>query len=132
MAQYENFFVREVREKNISDELDILNWYRNLYYQEDPCTERGIMMRAINDYFVKHKEILTGDVVPKSEVERLTKLLDDRCDRCIERERATAAKEIFAEIEALMLDGEIGGKYPAKVINPDKFAELKKKYTEGV
>ena len=41
-----------------------------------------------------------------------------------------AAREIFAEIEKLMLDGAIGGKYPAKVINPDKYAELKKKYVE--
>lgn len=39
--------------------------------------------------------------------------------------------EIFAEIERLMLDGAIGGKYAVKVINPDKFAELKKKYTEA-
>lgn len=37
--------------------------------------------------------------------------------------------EIFAEIENLMLDGEIGGRYPAKVISPAKYAELKKKYT---
>ena len=45
--------------------------------------------------------------------------------------RAEVAREIFEEIERLMLDGAIGGKYPAKVINPDKYAELKKKYTEG-
>jgi hypothetical protein len=44
--------------------------------------------------------------------------------------KAEVAREIFTEIERLMLDGEIGGKYPAKVINPDKYAELKKKYTE--
>lgn len=41
------------------------------------------------------------------------------------------AAKIFAEIEGLMLDGAIGGKYPAKVINPEKYAELKKKYTEA-
>lgn len=51
---------------------------------------------------------LHADVAPKSEV----------------------ASEIFAEIEKMLLDGEIGGKYPIKVINPDKYAELKKKYTE--
>ena len=43
--------------------------------------------------------------------------------------RSEVAK-IFAEIESLMLDGEIGGKYPAKVISPDRYSELKKKYTE--
>ncbi len=43
------------------------------------------------------------------------------------------ASEIFAEIEKLMLDGKIGDKYSAKVINPDKYTELKNKYTkEGV
>jgi hypothetical protein len=46
--------------------------------------------------------------------------------------RTEIAREIFAEIERLMLDGAIGGKYPAKVINSDKFAELRKKYeSEG-
>ena len=44
------------------------------------------------------------------------------------RKASKVAREIFEEIERLMLDGEIGGKYPAKVINPDKYAELKKKY----
>ena len=47
------------------------------------------------------------------------------------RKSTDVAREIFEEIESLMFDGAIGGKYPAKVINPDKFAELKKKYTEG-
>lgn len=58
------------------------------------------------------------------------------CGRRILEEATTAdvapmaevAREIFEEIERLMLDGVIGGKYPAKVINPEKFAELKKKY----
>lgn len=38
------------------------------------------------------------------------------------------AREIFEKIDRLMLDGAIGGKYPAKVINPEKYAELKKEY----
>ena len=47
--------------------------------------------------------------------------------------KTEVAREIFAEIEKLMLDGKIGNKYKAKVINPDKYAELKNKYTkEGV
>jgi hypothetical protein len=45
--------------------------------------------------------------------------------------KAADVREIFEEIENLMLDGAIGGKYPVKVINPDKYTELKKKYTEG-
>ena len=48
------------------------------------------------------------------------------------RKSTDVAREIFAELEGLMLDGVIGGKYPAKVINTDKFAELRKKYeSEG-
>ena len=37
--------------------MDILNWYRNLYYQAEPDTEHGIMARAINDMFMKAKEL---------------------------------------------------------------------------
>ena len=100
----------------------------------------------------------TADVVPKSEVDRLqaeVKVLTENsitskypccvsCSRGLiltksleEYDKLLAdianevAREIFEEIEKVMLDGAIGGKYPAKVINPDKYAELKKKYTEG-
>ena len=54
------------------------------------------------------KQIPAEDVAPRSEV----------------------AREIFEGLERLMLDGAIGGKYPAKVINPDKYAEFKKKYVK--
>ena len=37
--------------------MNILNWYRNLYYKEEPNTEHGIMARAINDMFMKAKEL---------------------------------------------------------------------------
>lgn len=37
--------------------MNILNWYRNLYYQAEPDTERGIMARAINETFMKLKEL---------------------------------------------------------------------------
>ena len=46
------------------------------------------------------------------------------------RQASDVAREIFEEIERLMLDGVIGDKYPAKVIYPEKYAELKKKYTK--
>ena len=35
-------------------------------------------------------------------------------------------KEVFSEIEKIMFDGEIGGKYATKVIAPGKYAELKR------
>lgn len=54
----ENLFVKEVKEHNMTDPLDILNWYRNLYHTEDNHTEQGIMAWAINDLFVKYKKEL--------------------------------------------------------------------------
>ena len=52
----ENYFVEEIHKNNMTDPLEILNWYRNLYYKEDVNTERGIMAMAINDMFMKMKE----------------------------------------------------------------------------
>lgn len=46
----------------------------------------------------------------------------------VHKAKQDVAREIFEEIERCMLDGEIAGKYPAKVMHPDKYAELKKKY----
>lgn len=99
----------------------------------------------------------TADVVPKIEVE-IWKETTEKCEEAYEAWHRTAelnaqriieletekdaliknysecmkdyARGIFEEIEKIMLDGAIGGKYPAKVINPDKYAELKKKHTE--
>lgn len=48
----DNTFVKEVREKNITNPFEILNWYRNLYHTEGNHTERGIVAWAINDLFV--------------------------------------------------------------------------------
>lgn len=53
-----NTFEKEVIERNIQDSLEILNWYRNLYYKEGNHTEQGIMAQAINDLFVKYKKEL--------------------------------------------------------------------------
>ena len=53
---YENDFVEEVIEDNITDPFEILNWYRNLYYKEPSNTERGIMANAINDLFMSLRD----------------------------------------------------------------------------
>ena len=39
--------------------IDILNWYRNLYHKEEPNTERGIMTTVINNILteLKYKDI---------------------------------------------------------------------------
>ena len=59
MCNYEDkYFVEEVKKHNMTDPLEILNWYRNLNYKEGNHTERGIMAIAINDLFVKYKKEL--------------------------------------------------------------------------
>jgi hypothetical protein len=51
----EKYFVEEISLHNMKDPLEILNWYRNLYYKEASNTERGIVANAINDLIVKYK-----------------------------------------------------------------------------
>lgn len=53
---YDSDFTEEVIEDNITDPLEILNWYRNLYYKEPSNTERGIMANAISDLFMKYRK----------------------------------------------------------------------------
>lgn len=53
--EYENSFVEEVKRYNMTDPLEILNWYRNLYYKEGADTERGLMARVINNLFMDYQ-----------------------------------------------------------------------------
>lgn len=62
----------------------------------------------------------TADVVPKSEVERLQKALDEYEETSgLKQAKAEVAMEIFEEIEKTVF------------ADMDFFKELKKKYTEG-
>ena len=54
----DRYFVEEVKRKNMTDPLEILNWYRNLYFRESDDTERHIIAWAINDLFNKYKKEL--------------------------------------------------------------------------
>ena len=98
--EYENTFVREVKEHNMTDPFEILNWYRNLYHTEDNHTEHGIMAYAINDAFMAYK-----NVVPNSEVESLQVELDamrgaaNSYKMHYESAKAEVAKEIFQKIK---------------------------------
>lgn len=56
--KYDSDFTEEVIEDHMEDPLEILNWYRNLYYKEPSNTERGIMANAINDLFMKYRKVL--------------------------------------------------------------------------
>lgn len=49
MDDLEKWFVENIKD-NMSC-IDILNWYRNLYYKESPNTERYIMAWAIDKLF---------------------------------------------------------------------------------
>lgn len=52
-----NNFVEEVEKHHMTNPFEILNWYRNLYYQEDCHSEQRIMAEAINNLFMKYKDV---------------------------------------------------------------------------
>ena len=53
----EEWFINGCKElKNENNNIDVLNWYRNLYYKEDKNTERGKIAYAINGLFMELKE----------------------------------------------------------------------------
>lgn len=54
MDNREKYFVEKC--KNIKGYMNILNFYRNLYYQDEPNTEHGIMARTINELFMEAKQ----------------------------------------------------------------------------
>lgn len=56
-----NYFVKAVEGCNMTTPLEILNWYRNLYYKEEVQTEHRIMAEAINDLFMEYKDVFCGD-----------------------------------------------------------------------
>lgn len=56
---------------NDMSEIEILNYYRNLYYTEPQVTERGIVANAINDMF----DLINRQ---KAEIERLKE-----CPKCV-------------------------------------------------
>lgn len=63
--------------------IEILNYYRNLYYAEPQVTERGIVANAIND-------VLNTICSQKAEVERLKKRISDKKHTLLEQQTYTA------------------------------------------
>lgn len=51
-----NYFVEEVENNNMPP-IEILNWYRNFYHTENNNTEQGIMVNAINDIFMRLRDM---------------------------------------------------------------------------
>lgn len=56
-----NCFVEEVEKYHMENPLEILNWYRNLYYQEEYPSEQRIMAEAINDLFMRYKDVFRDE-----------------------------------------------------------------------
>ena len=52
-----NYFVEEIQKNQITDPIEILNWYRNLYYTEGLNTEQGIVANAINELLKRIKGV---------------------------------------------------------------------------
>ena len=55
MDNREKYFVEEC--EKIKGCMNILNWYRNLYYKEEISSEHGIMANAINEMFMRAKSV---------------------------------------------------------------------------
>lgn len=51
-----SYFVEEVKNNNMPP-IHILNWYRNFYHTENNNTEQGIMVNAIDDIFMRLKDM---------------------------------------------------------------------------
>ena len=63
--------------------VEILNYYRNLYYADPQVTERGIMANAINDYFKqtanKSGWISVAERLPEDDLPKDTERRTIRC-----------------------------------------------------
>ena len=53
----DNIFVDGCKNISQNNFMEILNWYRNLYYKENLNTEQGIVANAINNLFRKAKKL---------------------------------------------------------------------------
>ena len=93
--------------------IDVLNYYRNLYYAEPQVTERGIVANAINDVFdlinrqkaeieglnIEFKAMRGAANSYKAEVDRLQKRMSEQKHSLFEQQAYTA--KLQNEIERL-------------------------------
>lgn len=111
----------------------IVFWVRHVS-SNGKLSDTDVRKVAFSDEIAR---IPTADVVPKSEVERLHEIINGfeeqsakelqdflRLSEKYEKAKAEVAREIFEEIDHLCID--LFGNFHHK-----RFAELKKKYTEG-
>ena len=70
-----------------------------------------------------------ADFASDDEVQRLKKMLEDKCDRCIERERANVAKDFIEAVDPMLdLVCHMTG---LEITFFGKYGALKKKYQGG-
>lgn len=104
---------------NDMSEIEILNYYRNLYYTEPQVTEHGIVANAINDMF----DLINRQ---KSEIERLkgsTIVNNIMESQRIKREaKANAYKEFAEKLKEEFLNLQYNAKTNRKTV---KIEELK-------
>ena len=91
------------------------------------CTDKD---EFYNRAFDAVDTMTAAEVAPASEVARLEKLLDDKCDRCIAREKANTAKEIFSALNEMAIPEKCTDGC-AFYLDMEELSELEKKYTEG-
>lgn len=96
--------------------IEILNYYRNLYYAEPQVTERGIVANAIND--------VTADVVPRSEVARELKAFEEKVGRIYNH-------YVFEDTDYAEDDVAIEAVINALTEVLNDLSDLCQKYTEG-
>lgn len=54
-----SYFAEQVLKHNVEDPVELLNWYRNVCYQESGDTERETMARTINELFGENKQVFS-------------------------------------------------------------------------
>jgi hypothetical protein len=96
--------------------IEILNYYRNLYYAEPQVTERGIVANAIND--------VIADVVPRSEVARELKAFEEKVGRIYNH-------YVFEDTDYAEDDVAIEAVINALTEVLNDLSDLCQKYTEG-
>jgi hypothetical protein len=83
----------------------------------------------------KCNHYMSTDIVTKSDYEYLKKLLDDKCNCCIEGEKqrvSRVAKQVFEEMQSCLIQRHWNGlDIVSFEFDAVKYAELKKKYTES-
>lgn len=112
---------------------------------DEKCVQALQMMvvikHSLKEYNLQQEQIKKLENIEKyadklikkqeAEIERLQKLLDDKCDKCIARDRAEAIKEFVKEIINNILPKYLYGKEETALRIGFAISEKAKEITEG-